>query len=488
MRLLQRARPAATAGLFAVALSAILTGAALLAAPPEPATAAPAQPAAGCAITGVVAGSAADADRLRKQLPTQPAHELAGTRLDGQAGWPVPGGRPVLVVDSTTGSAPATATVAAFGLRLGLPAAPGAAKGRYVNQSQPPLFGSFTRTVELTVTGPGCHTTLVLTSDRSAFTTVASVAGLLLALAGGFFTVLIARRPVGGWARRALLAAPLGLLAGAGEGLVLHESGVLSPSSGLIWLGPLVGVVLALLLPLTRRRPRPAAAGPEAFTPPTHVDLGGRTAESLFTQSETVAVYRALEPDGVTRVLLKAPRPQFAGDPAVLAALARDAEVMRLILDDDNCLRLHGAAVPPVVVTEDIDGAPLRQVLDTGPRLTPEQALTVVAGAAAGLIALHRLELVHRDVRPDNIYLDRSGRSVLASFGNARPGAETVLAAEGAADYLSPEQRRGEPLDARSDLFTLGAVLVELLTGRCRWSPRTRRPPPRTGCTRSWRP
>ncbi|WP_433200423.1 serine/threonine protein kinase [Dactylosporangium sp. CS-047395] len=458
MRPSQRTRLATAAGLLTAALSTVL------AAPPE-AGAAPAGPTAGCAITGVAAGSAADADRLHRELPKQPAHELAGARLDGRTTWTVPGGRPVLVVDSTTGAAPATATASVFGLRFDLPAAAGATKGRYLNASQPPLFGGFTRTVEITVAGTGCNTTLVLTSDRSAYTTVAGIVGLLLALVGGFFTVLLARRPTGGWARRALLAAPLGLLAGAGEGMVLHESGALSPSSGLIWLGPLAGLMLALLLPLTRRRPRHAVAAPVPFAPPSHVDLAGRTVEALFTQSETEVVYRAVEPDGVTRVLLKAPQPQCAGDPAVLAALARDAEVMRL-LDDEHCLRLHGAAAPPVVVTQDIDGAPLRRVLAAGTPLTPQQALTAVAGAANGLIALHRLELVHRDVRPDTIYLDRSGRTVLASFGNARPGAEPVPAAEGSAQYLSPEQRRGEPLDARSDLFTLGVVLVELLTGQ----------------------
>ncbi|GAA4259087.1 hypothetical protein GCM10022255_082370 [Dactylosporangium darangshiense] len=73
---------------------------------------------------------------------------------------------------------------------------------------------------------------------------------------------------------------------------------------------------------------------------------------------------------------------------------------------------------------------------------------------------------MHRDLTPDSIYLDRSGRSVLANFANARPGTEAVLAADGSVEYFSPEQRRGEPLDARSDLFTLGAILYELMTGQ----------------------
>ncbi|WP_344407087.1 serine/threonine-protein kinase, partial [Dactylosporangium fulvum] len=460
------ARPAMVAGLLALAVSGLVSAAGVLAPPHRAATAAPAQPAAsGCAITGVSAKSAGDADRLRKELPGQPVHQLSGARLDGQSGWAVPDGHPVLVVDSTTGAARAKVSAAAFGIRFDLPAADGAPAGRYVNKSQPPLFGAVTRTTEIVVEGDGCRATLLLTSGRSPFATVAGLIGLLLALAGGFLMVLVARRRTGDWVRRALLAAPLGLVAGGGEALVLHEAGVISPSSGLIWLGPVVGLGLALLLPLTRRRAGAVpSAGPEPFVPPTHVDLGGRTAESVFGQSDTVVVYRALDADGISRVLLKVPRPQFADDPLVRARLDRDAEVMRL-LDDDNCLRLRDTT-GAVLVTEDVDGVPLRQVLDAGTRLTGEQALAVVAGAASGLIAVHRHGLVHRDVTPDNIYLDRSGRTVLANFALAVPGAAPTPAPEGSLEYLSPEQRRGQPLDARSDLFTLGAVLSRLMTGQ----------------------
>ncbi|UWZ33961.1 serine/threonine protein kinase [Dactylosporangium roseum] len=460
------ARPAMVAGLFALAVSGLVAAAGVLAPPHRAATAAPAQPAAsGCAITGVAAKSAGDADRLRKELPGQPVHQLSGARLDGSSGWAVPDGHPVLVVDATAGAARAKVSAAAFGMRFDLPAADGAPAGRYVNKSQPPLFGAVTRTTEIVVEGEGCRATLLLTSGRSPFATAAGLIGLLLALAGGFLTVLVARRRTGDWTRRALLAAPLGLVAGGGEALVLHEAGVISPSSGLIWLGPVVGLGLALLLPLTRRRTGAVpAAGPEPFVPPTHVDLAGRTAESVFGGSDTVVVYRALDADGISRVLLKVPRPQFAADPLVRARLDRDGEVMRL-LDDDNCLRLRDTT-GAVLVTEDVDGAPLRQILDAGTRLTGEQALAVVAGAASGLIAVHRHGLVHRDVTPDNIYLDRSGRTVLANFALAVPGTAPAPAPEGSLEYLSPEQRRGQPLDARSDLFTLGAVLSRLMTGQ----------------------
>ncbi|HWB38248.1 MAG TPA: protein kinase, partial [Rugosimonospora sp.] len=117
----------------------------------------------------------------------------------------------------------------------------------------------------------------------------------------------------------------------------------------------------------------------------------------------------------------------------------RDADVMRR-LDNPNCLHARDA-FGPVVVTDYVDGMPLRQVLAEKGRLTGPQAMVVLAGALRGLGAVHDLGLVHRDVTPPNIYLDQSGRAVLADFESAAPGTEPVPAAAESAVYLSPEQR-----------------------------------------------
>ena len=124
----------------------------------------------------------------------------------------------------------------------------------------------------------------------------------------------------------------------------------------------------------------------------------------------------------------------------------------------------------PYLVMEVVDGPSLRTALERRGRLTPGEALAVLAPAVAGLAAAHDAGIVHRDVTPGNVLLGHDGASKMADFGLARPvasAAETVPeAVVGSPHYLSPEATRGEVLDARSDVFSLGCVLYECLTGR----------------------
>lgn len=120
------------------------------------------------------------------------------------------------------------------------------------------------------------------------------------------------------------------------------------------------------------------------------------------------------------------------------------------------------------IVTDYVEGASLRQVLDRQGPLTGPQALSVLSGALRGLAAVHAAGLVHADLKPENILLDRSGSSRLIDFGIAGPprtlgGPDTWI---GTPAYLAPEVVLGQHIDLRSDLYAAAATLFELLAGR----------------------
>ena len=131
----------------------------------------------------------------------------------------------------------------------------------------------------------------------------------------------------------------------------------------------------------------------------------------------------------------------------------------------------------PFLVTELLEGETLRGRLERGP-LSPRKAVDAALQMAQGLAAAHEKGIVHRDLKPDNIFLTRDGRLKILDFGIAkltsRAGSEgptfEMAATEpgmvmGTVGYMSPEQVRGEPVDHRSDIFSLGTIFFEMLTG-----------------------
>ena len=124
----------------------------------------------------------------------------------------------------------------------------------------------------------------------------------------------------------------------------------------------------------------------------------------------------------------------------------------------------------PYIVMEYVDGVTLRDVVHTEGPIAPKRAIEIIADACQALNFSHQHGIIHRDVKPANIMISKTGAVKVMDFGIARALADSnsvtqTAAVIGTAQYLSPEQARGEKVDARSDVYSLGCVLYEILTG-----------------------
>ena len=144
------------------------------------------------------------------------------------------------------------------------------------------------------------------------------------------------------------------------------------------------------------------------------------------------------------------------------------------VYDTGESIDKHGSHVPYIVM-EYVEGQTLRDIMrgaENGRKILPERALSITADILSALDYSHRSGIIHRDIKPANVMLTPSGQVKVMDFGIARAIADTssamtqTAAVIGTAQYLSPEQARGETVDARSDLYSTGCLLYELLTGR----------------------
>ena len=180
------------------------------------------------------------------------------------------------------------------------------------------------------------------------------------------------------------------------------------------------------------------------------------------------------------RVAIKVLRPDLALDPMFQERFRREAQ-SAAGLNHPNIVAIYDTGEDlisdgvnqvsiPYIVMEYVDGVTLRQMLNNGPRILPERALEVIAGVLAALDYAHRHGIVHRDIKPANIMINSHGDAKVMDFGIARAMSDAATsvtatsAVMGTAQYLSPEQARGESVDARSDIYSTGCVLYELLT------------------------
>jgi serine/threonine-protein kinase len=182
-------------------------------------------------------------------------------------------------------------------------------------------------------------------------------------------------------------------------------------------------------------------------------------------------VYRAYDPVLDREVAIKILPAELARDPVLRARFHEEARALGGV-EHPSLIRIFAVGQEGLVsyyAMELITGMSLKEALAASGRLTVAEAFAVIGQVLRALEAVHRAGIVHRDVKPGNIMLDASGRVVLMDFGLARRAERQDLTAAGAVlgtpEYMSPEQARGEKADERSDLYSIGVTLYEMLAG-----------------------
>src|SRR5438105_7149311 len=172
-------------------------------------------------------------------------------------------------------------------------------------------------------------------------------------------------------------------------------------------------------------------------------------------------------------VALKVLFPEFAADRSFVERFRREAR-SAAALNHPNIVSVYDTGEENgtyYIVMEYVEGRTLRDIIRSDGPLLPQRAADIGADIAGALAFAHRHGVVHRDVKPGNVLIDRAGRVKVTDFGIARAGdmQENLTqtgAVMGTATYFSPEQAQGGAIDPRSDVYSLGVVLYEMATGR----------------------
>ncbi len=194
----------------------------------------------------------------------------------------------------------------------------------------------------------------------------------------------------------------------------------------------------------------------------------------LLAQGGMGTIYRAHDLLSGREVVLKVPDQMMIGDPAQYERFQRELEVMNT---------LHHPAIQkglgsgqfnrtPYLVTELVEGQSMRKLIETRAPLPPAEAISLIKKIAEGMAYCHEHDVIHRDLKPENILITAEGQPVILDFGLAltkssrRVTYANLSSTAGTPDYMAPEQIEGRRGDARTDLYAIGTMLYELLSGK----------------------
>lgn len=194
-------------------------------------------------------------------------------------------------------------------------------------------------------------------------------------------------------------------------------------------------------------------------------------------------VFKARDRELNIVVALKMIRPELSADPGIVARFKQELLLAREIFHE-NVIRIHDLGEVDhikYISMNYVEGNSLKEIMGATGKLTVEKTVDIVKQVCSALDAAHRKGIIHRDLKPQNIMIDRRGNAVVLDFGIARSiqtpfesPEDSNMTAEGAVvgtpDYMSPEQIKGENVDAASDIYSMGVIMFEMITGKLPFS------------------
>jgi serine/threonine protein kinase len=223
-----------------------------------------------------------------------------------------------------------------------------------------------------------------------------------------------------------------------------------------------------------RPTPMPSASAPLRSMASLHSgdQVSHYRIEELVARSGMASIYRATDMRNGQPVAIKIPHPEMEADPVLFDRFRREIEIGEK-LNHPGVMKVldHGEPGQVYMVMEWVPGRLLRKVLIENPKMPESRARAITIAICDALDYIHRNGVVHRDLKPENIMIDAEDRIKLIDFGIAgKTGARRLTFGKlsqiaGTPDYISPEQVKGKRGDGRSDIYSLGVILYEMVTG-----------------------